>query len=67
MQPYKVMSSKNALYFNSLDAGSLNIGLPVVISVRGKPIKRIVGRACHNNLRKESPPNVRYHMFHNYK
>ena len=28
-------------------AGSLNIGLCALISVRGKPINRLVGHACH--------------------
>ena len=35
------------MLFNSLHAGSLNLGLRGLISVRGKPIIRLVGRVCH--------------------
>ena len=35
-----------AVFFNSLHAGSLYIGLRAVINVHGKPIYRLVERAC---------------------
>ena len=36
-----------SIYINSLHTGSLNKGLRELISVHGKPINRLVGRACH--------------------